>query len=78
MNTPDQLSKIALVSLSLPDDKLLKVLELVEKFPDRTQAQLVLDQIRPRLVQLRPPRQVTAQRLLFHPVDDLFDPPEKY
>ena len=78
MTTLDKWREIALVSLGLPDDKLLGVLALVEQVPDRDQVREVLDKIRPRLVKLRPPRPITAQRLLFRPVEDLFDPPERY
>ena len=78
MSALDKWREIALVSLGLPDDKLLGVLALVEQVPDRDQVREVLDKMRPRLVKLRPPRPITAQRLLFRPVEDLFDPPERY
>lgn len=78
MSALDKWREIALVSLGLPDDKLLGVLALVEQVPDRDQVREVLDKIRPRLVKLKPPRPITAQRLLFRPVEDLFDPPERY
>ena len=78
MSGLDKWREIALASLGLPDDKLLGVLALVEQVPDRDQVREVLDKIRPRLVKLRPPRPITAQRLLFRPVEDLFDPPERY
>ncbi len=78
MSTLQKWREIALVSLGLPDDKLLGVLALVEQVPDRDQVREVLDKIRPRLVKLRPPRTITLQRLLFRPVEDLFDPPERY
>ncbi|MEI8393546.1 MAG: hypothetical protein WCF85_02340 [Rhodospirillaceae bacterium] len=78
MTTLDEWRDIALASLGLPDEKLLGVLSLVEKVPDRGHMREVLDHMRPRLVQLRPPRPLTAQRLLFRPVEDLFDPPERY
>ena len=78
MSTLDKWREIALVSLGLPDDKLLGVLALVEQVPDRDQVREVLDKIRPRLIKLKPPRPITSQRLLFRPVEDLFDPPERY
>ena len=78
MKPLDKWREIALASLGLPDDKLLGVLALVEQVPDRDQVREVLDKIRPRLVKLRPPRPITAQRLLFRPVEDLFDPPDRY
>ncbi|MEI6557910.1 MAG: hypothetical protein WCO00_05835 [Rhodospirillaceae bacterium] len=78
MSSLEKWREVALVSLGLPDDKLLGVLALVEKVPDRDQVREVLDKIRPRLVKLKPPRPITGQRLLFRPVEDLFDPPERY
>ncbi len=74
----DEWRKIALASLGLPDERLLDVLKLVHKAPDRDHVREVLDRIRPRLVRLRPPRPLTSQRLLFRPVEDLFDPAERY
>lgn len=78
MTTLDEWRDIANASLNLSDRKLLGVLALVERAPDRDQVREVLDRMRPRLVRLRPPRPLTAQRLLFRPVEDLFDPPENY
>ena len=78
MSALDKWREIALVSLGLPDDKLLGVLALVEQVPDRDQVREVLAKIRPRLIKLKPPRPIAPQRLLFRPVEDLFDPPERY
>ena len=78
MKTLDEWREIANVSLGLSDEKLLGVLALVERVPDRDKVREVLDRMRPRLVRLRPPRPLTAQRLLFRPVEDLFDPPDAY
>ena len=78
MSSLEEWRRIALASLGLPDKRLLDVLKLVEQAPDRGQVRVVLDQIRPRLVRLRPPRPLTAQRLLFRPMEDLFDPTERY
>ncbi len=78
MSTLEEWRRIALASLGLPDKRLLDVLKLVEQAPDRGRVRVVLDQIRPRLVRLRPPRPMTAQRLLFRPVEDLFDPADRY
>ena len=78
MSSLDEWRHIALASLGLPDKRLLDVLKLVEQAPDRSRVRVVLDQIRPRLARLRPPRLLTAQRLLFRPVEDLFDPAERY
>ncbi|MBI1207754.1 MAG: hypothetical protein GC191_10755 [Azospirillum sp.] len=74
----DEWRWVALSSLSLSDEKLLEVLALVERIADRDQAREVLHGIRPRLIQLRPLRRLHAQRLLFRPVEDLFDQPERY
>lgn len=73
MSVLDEWRRIALATTSLSDEKLLAVLKLVEDAPDRTVANEVLTVIRPRLTELKPPRPVTPQRLLFMPVEDLFD-----
>jgi hypothetical protein len=78
MSSLDDWRKIAVASLALPDKRLLDVVRLVEQAPDRGHVREVLDRIRPRLVRLRPPRPLTVQRLLFRPVEDLFDPAERY
>ncbi|CAK0753211.1 conserved hypothetical protein [uncultured Gammaproteobacteria bacterium] len=76
MASLEQWREIVAAANFLPDEKLLKVLELVEQAPDRDRAGEFRQKVRSRLVQLRPPRRITAQRLLFNPVEDLFDPPD--
>jgi hypothetical protein len=78
MSSLDDWRNVATASLGLPDKRLLDVVKLVEQAPDRGRVCEVLDRIRPRLVRLRPPRALTVQRLLFRPVEDLFDPVERY
>lgn len=71
----DQLAKR---STQLPDDKVLRIIEMLDQLPAEQRPSVVLEAIRPKLGRLRPPRRLTAQRLLFNPVEDLFDPPETY
>ncbi len=70
----DELSEwreVAVASLGLPDEKLLRVLSLVESAPGTGEAQELRRRLRPRLFELRPPRKMTAQRLLFLPAEDV-------
>ena len=70
--------EITAASLGLPKDKLLRVLAVVESAPNTNHAQELRNFIRPRLIELRPPRKITAQRLLFLPVEDMLTPPDQY
>ena len=51
---------------------------LIDRLPESERPHDLLDVLRPRLVQLRPPRHLTVQRVTFLPVEDLFDPPDVY
>jgi len=68
----NQWREIALASVCLPDDKILKILEVVEGAPQCDHTQELLTKIRPRLVLLKPSRKITPLRLLCMPADDLF------
>jgi hypothetical protein len=70
--------EVAAHSRQLSDSKLLQMLSLIEMLPQEQRPDHVLDAMRPRLAKLRPPRLVTLQRLLFNPIEDLFDPPVSY
>lgn len=69
---------LAAIAPALPDSKLLQVLTLLDRLPEAERPSGVLEAMRPRLAQLKPARRLTVQRLLFRPVEDLFDPPELY
>jgi hypothetical protein len=51
------------------DMALTNVVELLDRLPDRSEADRLLDAARPRLRQLRPPRSLQLTRLLFLPLD---------
>lgn len=50
------------------DENLLRIMAMIDRQPDRSQLDLLLTDIRPRLAQLRPPRPLTMMRLLFLPL----------
>jgi len=70
--------EVARKSSSLSDDKLVEITRLIERMPEEGTRRELLAQMRPRLVRLRPPRRLTPQRLLFQPIEDLFDPLDQY
>jgi hypothetical protein len=72
MKSNDELAMLAQRSVELSDDKLIQVLDLIASIPDQGQAQSIINQVRPRLKKLRPPRKPSLQRLFFNPVEDLF------
>jgi hypothetical protein len=51
------------------DMALTSVVEILDRLPDRLEADRILDAARPRLRQLRPPRSLQFTRLLFLPLD---------
>ncbi len=55
--------------LHASDSKLLKVTQMIDRLPDRGEADQLLAPIRGRLAQLRPSRPMTHTRLLFTPLD---------
>ncbi len=55
----------------LPDDKFLKVIELLQGVQSRPEVLQTMSQARPRLGRLRPPRPPTAQRVFYSPIEDL-------
>lgn len=57
------------------DDRLVRVVELLDRLPDRGAADRVLDPVRPRLAGLRPPRPLTLSRVLVLPFEDLLVDP---
>lgn len=60
--------KLKHMLLSAEDDKLLRILQVVERHAGFVE---VLGAVRPRLVKLRPPRPCTLERILVLPFEDL-------
>jgi hypothetical protein len=56
------------------DEHLARVVAMVDGLADRTQADVLIDPLRPRLALLRPPRPVRLPRLLFMPLDPVIVP----
>lgn len=50
------------------DENLLRIVAMIDRLPDRAKLDAMLDDVRPRLAQLRPPRPLTMMRLLFLPL----------
>lgn len=59
---------------SAQDDKITRVVEMLDQLPRRGAADMLLDKLRPRLARLRPVRPLTFDRLLFTPLDSLILP----
>lgn len=51
------------------DDRLLAVIQIIDRLQDRGQLDVILDRVRPRLASLRPPRPLTLRRLLTYPLE---------
>ena len=60
--------------LSAQDDKITRVVEMLDQLPRRGAADALLIKLRPRLARLRPVRPLTFDRLLFTPLDSLILP----
>ncbi|MCZ8279597.1 MAG: hypothetical protein O9313_14760 [Acetobacteraceae bacterium] len=50
------------------DENILRIMAMIDRLPDRSRLDALLNDIRPRLAQLRPPRPLTVMRLLFLPL----------
>ncbi|MCA3420261.1 MAG: hypothetical protein INF88_15310 [Roseomonas sp.] len=50
------------------DENILRIMAMIDRLPDRSQLDVLLNDIRSRLAQLRPPRPLTMMRLLFLPL----------
>ena len=57
--------------VSAQDDKITRVVAMLDKLPHRGAADALLVPLRPRLARLRPVRPLTFERLLFTPLDSL-------
>ena len=51
------------------DEQIARVVAMLDRLPDRGEADQVLDPLRPRLRTLKPPRPLTLARLLFMPLE---------
>jgi hypothetical protein len=54
---------------SAPDEQITRVVAMLDRLPERGEADAVLDPLRPRLRTLKPPRPLTLARLLFMPLE---------
>jgi len=75
---PGDWNSIAADATRLSDDKFLRIYHLLEQVADNPQVRSAFDALRPRLVELRPPRRPSLSRLFFRPVEDLLDDPMTY
>lgn len=79
MTTPSrEWTQLAASAASLTDSKFLKIVELFERIRHEPGIAEAMGMFRPRLVELRPPRRITASRLFFLPVEDLLDDLDRY
>ena len=60
------------------DDKLRRIVALMDRHPMPDAAQAILDPLRPRLALLRPPRPLRFARLLFLPLDPVIVPAREW
>ena len=64
--------------VSAQDAKILQVVAMVDALPLRGDADSLIEPLRQRLTQLRPRRPLSAQRLLFTPLDPVLVPPTQW
>ncbi len=62
---------------TIADEKIVQILNLVSR-ADLDSRRIATDPLRPRLVQMRPPRPMTAMRIFAEPVEDLLDHADRY
>lgn len=62
---------------TIADEKILQILNLVSR-ADIEARRIATAPLRPRLVQMRPPRPLTALRILCEPFEDLLDHADRY
>jgi hypothetical protein len=71
---PSELRALRRSLLTADDQKILRVVTVVDEMADRGEADALVAPLRPRLSQLRPPRPLRFERLLFMPLDPLIVP----
>lgn len=74
----EEWSALAADATRLPDPKFLKIYTLLEQVGDHPDIRGAFDTLRPRLVELRPPRRPSLSRLFFRPAEDLLDDAGSY
>ena len=74
MLNPSRLRIVARELSSADDDKILRVVALLDRQTVPAGANAILDPLRPRLASLRPPRRLRFARLLFLPLDPTIVP----
>lgn len=75
---PNEWAALAAHASRLPDRKLLQIYRLLEQVGDKPEISQAFEAMRPRLVNLRPPRRPALSRLFFLPVEDLLDDASHY
>jgi hypothetical protein len=61
-----------------PDAEVARAVAVVDQLPQRGGADQLIEALRPRLAQMRPPRPLRFTRLLFLPLDPLIVPPPRW
>jgi hypothetical protein len=61
-----------------PDAEVARAVAVVDQLPQRGGADQLIEALRPRLAQIRPPRPLRFTRLLFLPLDPLIVPPPRW
>lgn len=59
----------------IPDTKFVEIVRLLEQIGDHPRVRETIRSIRPRMVQVRPARRLTLQRIFCDPFEDLLDSP---
>lgn len=62
----------------VPDVQLRRIVALIDSLPRRGIIDALIDPLRPRLGQLRPPRPLRLARLMFMPLDPIIVPPPQW
>lgn len=75
---PGEINSLNRHLVSAQDAKVLKVVAMVDALPLRGDADSLIEPLRQRLAQLRPRRPLSAQRLLFTPLDPVLVPPTQW
>jgi hypothetical protein len=78
---PGRLAEIRALNRHLvaaEDEKILKILAMVDSLPQRGEADALIAPLRPRLAQLRPRRPLGVARLLFVPLDPVLVHPAQW
>jgi hypothetical protein len=73
-----EIQQIAAAIAEAPDEKLIQIVKVIDRLPDRAFLDEAVGRVRDRLCVLRPPRPLSMARILFEPVEDLLEAPSEY